>query len=130
MPPPRVLLVMPEHWPRALLRAELIERGYDVVGAPDLQTALLARPVEKERGPVRVIVIDQEALVEPQNRLLDLLLSRHRNPRLVLLARAQLETPSGPWDQIVRRPALIGEIASAVEQAVSAADEHGQPASH
>src|SRR5262249_6249089 len=113
-----------------LLRAELIERGYDVVGAPDLQTALLARPVEMDRGPVRVIVIDQETLVEPQSRLLDLLLSRHQNPRLVLLAKAQLGTPSRPWDQNRGRPALSGEIASAVEQAASAADEQGQPASH
>jgi hypothetical protein len=119
MPPPRILLVMPEHWPRALLRAELIERGYDVVGTPDLPAALLSRPVEKDRGPVRVIVVDQDVLVEPQSRLLDLLASRHPNARLVLLGRAQLETPPGDWDQILRRPALIGEIASAVEQAVT-----------
>ncbi|SRR5712692_1196848 len=119
MPPPRILLVMPEHWPRALLRAELIERGYDVVGTPDLPAALLSRPVEKDRGPVRVIVIDQDVLVEPQSRLLDLLASRHPNARLVLLGRAQLETPPGAWRQILRRPALIGEIASAVEEALT-----------
>jgi hypothetical protein len=123
MPPPRILLVMPEHWPRALLRAELIERGYDVVGTPDLPAALLPRPVEKDRGPVRVIVIDQDVLVEPQSRLLDLLVSRHPNARLVLLSRAQLEMPPGAWDQIVRRPALIGEIASSIEQALSAAGD-------
>jgi hypothetical protein len=130
MPPPRILLVMPEHWPRALLRAELIERGFDVVGAPDLSAALLARPVEKGRGPVRFILIDQGALVEPHSRLLDLLLSRHRNPRLVLLANSQLETPPGAWDQIVHKPALIGQIASAVEQAVSAAEEQQRPQRH
>jgi hypothetical protein len=119
MPSPRVLLVMPEHWPRALLRAELIERGYDVVGAPDLATALLSRPVEKERGPVRVILIDQDALVEPQSNLLDLLVSRHRKPRLVLLARTQLKTPPGAWDKIVPKPALIGQIATAVAETLS-----------
>src|SRR5262249_21272207 len=115
MPPPRILLVMPEHWPRALLRAELIERGYDAVGTPDLAAALLVRPVERGRGPVKLIAIDQDVLVEPQSRLLDGLVSRHRNPCLLLLARAQLEAPPGSWDQIVRRPALIGEIASAIE---------------
>jgi len=115
MPPPRVLLVMPEHWPRALLRAELIERGYDVVGAPDLTAALLVRPVEKGRGPVRLIAVDHDVMVESQGALLERLVSRHQNPRLVLLARAQLETPPGSWDQIVRRPALIGEIATAIE---------------
>jgi len=120
MAPPRILLVMPEHWPRALLRAELIERGYDVVGTPDLPAALLSRPAEKDRGPVRVIVVDQDVLVEPQSRLLDLLVSRHPNARLVLLGRAQLETPPGDWDQILRRPALIGEIAFSIERALSA----------
>ena len=118
MPPPRILLVMPEHWPRALLRAELIERGYDVIGAPDLATALLCRPAEKGRGPVRVILIDQDALVEPQSRLLELLVSRHPEPRLVLFARAQMQTPPGNWHAVVRKPALIGEIASALEQAL------------
>ncbi len=109
---------MPEHWPRALLRAELIERGYDVVGAPDLATALLARPSEVDRGPVRVILIDQDALVGPQTRLLDLLVSRHSNARLVLLARAQLDSPPGDWKQIVRKPVLIGQLASAIEDAL------------
>ena len=115
MSSPRILLVMPEHWPRALLRAELIERGYDVVGAPDLPAAMSVRPVERGRGPVRLIAIDQDAMVEPQSRLLEHLVSRHRNPRLVLLARAQLNTPPGRWDRVVCRPALIGEIASAIE---------------
>jgi len=124
---PRILLVMPEHWPRALLRAELIERGYDVVGAPDLASALLCRPVEMDRGPVRLILIDQDALVEPQSRLFDLLVSRHPQPRLVLLARAQMQTPPGNWHTVVRKPALIGEIASALEQVLSAVEEERQP---
>lgn len=112
----RILLVMSEHWPRALLRAELIERGYDAIGAPDLATALHSQPTEKERGPVRVILIDQDALVEPQLRNFNLLTFRHPRARLVLLARAQLETPPGNWHTILRRPLLIGEIATAVEQ--------------
>src|SRR6516165_5559246 len=122
MPPQRILLVMPEHWPRALLRAELIERGYDVVGAPDLTAALLVRPVEKGRGPVRLIAIDQDVMVESQGALLERLVSRHQNPRLVLLARAQLEAPPGSWDQIVRRPALIGEIATVIEVGLKRGD--------
>jgi len=130
MPPQRILLVMPEHWPRALLRAELIERGYDVVGAPDLATALLARPVEKGRGPVLAILIDQDALVEPQSNLFDLLVSRYRNPRLVLLARTQLKTPPGPWDKIVPKPALIGQIANAVSETLSGDEEQKDTPSH
>ena len=117
---PRILLVMSDHWMRALLRAELIERGFDAVGAPDLTSALLSRPVEKDRGPVRAILIDQDALVEPASRLLDLLVSRHGNPALLLLARSMLDVPPGAWHRIVSRPALIGEIASAIEETVRA----------
>jgi hypothetical protein len=116
--PPRILLVMSDHWTRALLRAELIERGYDVVGAPDLLTALLCRPVERDRGPVRAILIDQEVLVEPAVRLLDLLVSRHRNATVLLLASTLLAAPSGPWKRVLHKPATIGGIASAVEETV------------
>src|SRR5512142_2916514 len=38
--PPRILVVMPAQWPRALVRAELRERGYDAAGARDLLEAL------------------------------------------------------------------------------------------
>ena len=116
--PPRILLVISDHWTRALLRAELIERGYDVVGAPDLLTALLSRPVERDRGPVRAILIDQETLVEPAVRLLDLLVSRHRDPPVLLLASALLGELPGPWKRVLHKPAAIGEIASAVEETV------------
>jgi Response regulators consisting of a CheY-like receiver domain and a winged-helix DNA-binding domain len=60
--PPRVLLVMPEQWPRALLRAELRERGYDALGAPGVAAALAYPVSAPARGPVRLILIDQAAL--------------------------------------------------------------------
>ncbi|HYT63063.1 MAG TPA: hypothetical protein VEL50_04145 [Gemmatimonadales bacterium] len=33
VPPPRILVVSGEQWPRALLRAQLDEAGYDPIGA-------------------------------------------------------------------------------------------------
>src|SRR3954470_19927901 len=54
--PPRVLLVMPDQWPRALLRAALRDAGYDAVGAPGLSAALRYRPAVADRGPVRLVV--------------------------------------------------------------------------
>lgn len=53
---------MPEHWPRALLRAALREAGYDAVGAPGLSGALRYRAAAPDRGPVRLVVIDRDAL--------------------------------------------------------------------
>jgi hypothetical protein len=112
---------MSDHWARALLRAELIERGYDVVGAPDLATARLCRPVERDRGPVRGILIDREVLLEPAGWLLDLLVSRHRNPPVLLLASRLLRTPAGPWGRVLHKPATIGAIASAIAEEVARA---------
>ena len=66
--PPRVLVVMPAQWPRALLRAELRERGYDAAGARDLLEALSED--EPAEGPVRLILIDQDALAEGDAQLL------------------------------------------------------------
>jgi hypothetical protein len=116
---PRILLVMPDHWTRVLLRAELIERGYDAVGAPDLAAALLCRPVERARGPVRGILIDQEVLVEPAVPLLEILVSRHWNPPVLLLASALVSAPAGPWKRVLHKPAAIGGIGSAIEEVLT-----------
>jgi hypothetical protein len=67
--PPRVLLVMPDRWHRALLRAQLRELGYDALGAPDLAGGLLYPAPEPERGPVALIVVDQAVPSIPKNPL-------------------------------------------------------------
>lgn len=115
---PRVLLVLPEHWPRALLRAELVERGYDAVGAPDLGAAVRLPPAEAAPEPVRLIVVDQAVVREADRWLLDLLVARQGRPLVLLLAHGGSEVPAGPWHRVVRRPVPIGEIATAVEDLV------------
>ncbi len=118
-PPPRVLIVMPDQWSRALLRAELLERGLDTVGAPDMVAALLCRPIETGRGWVEVILIDQDALDERGARLVDLLLSRHKRARALLLASVLLERPSGPWHRILYRPASLDRLAREIADTLS-----------
>lgn len=118
--PPRILLVIPDDWTRALLRNELIERGYNVVETPDLASALLTRRVEKDRGPVRAILIDQIALDDPTSRLLDVFATRYQNPGMLLLASTHSEAPPGPWQRVVSRTALISDIAAAIEGALAA----------
>jgi len=113
-PPPRVLLVMPEQWPRALLRAELRERGYDALGAPGLAAAL-AYPVSvPERGPVRLILVDQAALGASDEPLLAQLLERHGHPASVLLTRRGRVPVGGAWTRVLSRPARIADLADAV----------------
>ena len=118
--PPRILLVMPGQWPRALLRAELRERGYDAAGARDLLEALSEG--ESAEGPVRLILIDQIALAEGDAALLHDLVNRlvanHPGAAVVLLAGTTHKEPEGPWQQVLRRPMSISDIVTAVQLAV------------
>ena len=93
--PPRVLVVSGEQWPRALLRAQLGEAGYDAIGADTLSRALRQPPDDATRGPVRLVVVDSGAAgAEPEA----LQHARRRFPggAFVLVHRAGA-VPPGPW---------------------------------
>ena len=120
--PPRVLLVMPEQWPRALLRAALREVGYDALGAPGLTGALRYRPQAPDRGAVRLVLLDQLVLVDEEAvTLLGALLRRHAAPAPVLVARAMpaQSLPAAavtiPWRRVIRRPANVADLVAAVQ---------------
>ncbi|SRR6266516_1813163 len=112
---PRVLIVMPEQWPRALLRAALREAGYDAVGTRTLGTAMRVRPTEPDRGRVRLVVVDQAALSESSTKDLEELLARLGAPETILLARATVNAPDGRWRRVLRRPFSVEEIVNAVQ---------------
>ena len=133
-PPPRVLLVMPEQWPRALLRAALREAGYDALGAPSLAAALRYPIQSRDRGPVRLILIDQAVLEDEESAtLLDTLLRRHGYPAPVLLARAMPAHPlpaaaaPAPWRCVIRRPASIADLVAAVQALLPLPPGSGRP---
>lgn len=113
--PPRILLVMPDQWPRALLRAELRNAGYDALGATGLAVAgYHARP-SADRGPLRLIVLDQDALPDPA----DLgPLGDASDAPILLVAHALRDPPPGPWARVVRRPVSVGELVRTVEELV------------
>ena len=113
--PPRVLLVIPDHWHRALLRAELRELGYDALGAPDLAGSLLYPADEPDRGPVSLIVLDQRALTPIEEALLPELRARH-HALVILLAPAGTSHPAGRWARVLTRPVSIGEITRSVQE--------------
>ena len=122
-PPPRVLLIMPEQWPRALLRAALREVGYDALGAPGLAGALRYRVQAPSRGPVRLVLVDQAALQGDEAlALLTTLLHRYGNPAAILLARAVAmsappeQAKPAPWTRVLRRPVSIDGIVAAVRE--------------
>ena len=122
-PPPRVLLVIPEQWPRALLRAALREVGYDALGAPGLAGALRYRAEMPGRGALRLVLVDQAVLQGDEAfPLLTTLLHRHEDPAAILLARAapmaRLPENAEParWARVIRRPVSIEGIVAAVRE--------------
>jgi hypothetical protein len=125
--PPRVLLVMPNQWHRSLLRAQLRELGYDALGAPDLESSLLYPADEPERGPVGLILVDQQALVGEDHSLLGHLMSRHGEPASLLIAPAGLPPAAGQWRQVVTRPVSIADLVAWVRRLLPRAPGPSSP---
>jgi len=119
----RLLLVVPDHWTRVLLRAELLEEGYEAVGATSMETALVV-PKADVRGPVRLILLDQDALSGQHASAARSLAARHGGAPIILLASTLSMPPAGPFRSIVRRPTTIGGLVSAIRDLVG---EGGTP---
>ena len=124
--PPRVILVMPDQWPRALLRAALREIGYDASGTRALTGAVYQTVPEPGRGPVRLVVLDQSALTPAGERHLEALRQSTGAP-IVLLARGTSRVREGPWARVVRRPTSIGSLVQAIETLIPLSAEARQP---
>lgn len=127
MVPPRIILVLPDQWKRALLRAALREGGYDAAGAVDLENALHYESSELNRGPVRLLILDQEAVDQDAGARLPTLRSRHPDAFTLLLGRSAGDPPRGRWDHILRRPMSVGDITDAVEQLLPLAPTQARP---
>jgi hypothetical protein len=114
--PPRVLVVMGDQWRRSLIRAALREAGYDAVGARELRQALLVRASLPGRGSVRVLIVDQDALIDTDGATANGLTRQLGEADAILIARATIRPPDGPWSRVLRRPVSVAEIVRAVEE--------------
>jgi hypothetical protein len=123
--PPRVLLVMPDQWPRALLRAALREAGYDASGTRVLGMVRSRIAPEAGRGPVRLVVLDQDALTDADPSELEAVCSA--GIPIVLLAPAVIRVHGGPWTQVIRRPFSIGDLVQAIERLLPLPPEARRP---
>jgi len=121
---PRVLIVMPDQWTRALLRASLREVGYDAVGTRTLHSAMRIRVNEPDRAAVALIIIDQAAVDDL--RAVQILLERH-HAQAMLIARRTTATPAGPWQRVVYRPISVEEIVRVVEDLLPLSAERRYP---
>ena len=84
-----IWIVGADHWPRALLRAELIERGYDATGFVTLEDAVRRLMLPPARRPALLVLDRRDQVVDERTSAL---LSRARVPILVV---ADIAHPGG-----------------------------------
>jgi hypothetical protein len=102
-----IWIIDAEQWPRAMLRAELIERGFDAVGYVTIRDATDALP---ERFPNAIVVELRGQPMPLVERLLTI-----GAPVVIVGGVPEInDLPEGEWAAVMRRPVTLGEIADRV----------------
>jgi DNA-binding NarL/FixJ family response regulator len=110
-----VWIVDADHWPRAYLRAELIERGYDAEGFVTL-TELLVRLALAPARPA-LVVMDLQGQGANDRQLTRLLGAGF--PVLAIGVATEWEDErlrTRRWARFLRRPLTIGAVADEVDR--------------
>ena len=103
-----VWIIDVEHWPRAMLRAELIERGFDAVGYETVRDAIESLPL---RPPGAIVVELRGQPINMVERLLGIGV-----PVIVIAGTPEInDLPEGGWAAVMRRPVSLGDIANTVK---------------
>ena len=102
-----IWIIDAEQWPRAMLRAELIERGFDAVGYVTVRDAIESLLLR----PPHAIVVDLRgqplALVERLQTI--------GVPILIVAGTPEInDLPKERWEAVMRRPVSIGDIADRI----------------
>ena len=104
-----------DHWPRAYLRAELIERGYDAEGFVTLTELLVRLALSPVRPALAVVDLRGQELKE---RGLAALLDAGF-PVIAIGGATEWENEqlrTRRWARFLRRPLTIGEVADEVDR--------------
>jgi hypothetical protein len=114
---PDMVLLATAREPRALIRAQLIEEGFEVVATDSWTTArAFLRPGSKPR----LVIVDLQDLPEPDHVLADLQVLM--KPEQVLVLAALATVPPQDIDRLgfrsVKRPVSISSIVSAATRAI------------
>ena len=111
-----VWIVDSQQWPRAYLRALLLERGFDAIGFVELAHALAALKTPHYPKP-QVIVLELHAMSpteEERNTL-----TRLRIPMIALAGAVELSEgwiKEVQWAALIQRPITIGQVADVIEK--------------
>ena len=127
-PEPRIWIVSADQWPRAYLRAELIERGYDAVGFVTMKDALLRLMLARSRRPALAVVdLHGQDVTEKMGATL----FREHVPLLIVADAGHREDERlGPAVCTLRRPVTIGAIADTVDRLMGRAPSGPHPLDH
>ena len=122
---PILWIVDSEQWPRACLRAELIERGYDAYGCISAADAL--DWLTRGRSPKPAALILE---LRGQNLSAELIQAIHdlNVPTILLGGHPELDEPvikQYGWHTILSRPFSLGNVADLVEQIVPVTRPNG-----
>jgi len=102
-----IWIIDADQWPRAMLRAELIERGFDAVGYETVRDAIDSLP---ERTPAAIVVDLRGQPIPVVERLLGIGV-----PVVLVGGAVELnDLPKREWAAVLRRPVSLGEIADRV----------------
>jgi DNA-binding response OmpR family regulator len=110
-----VWIVDADHWPRASLRAELLERGYEAIGFESARDAVLALARGRPRRP-DLVVVDLAGQTTDLASLKALLRTGAAAVGVGGALEWGAEADGGlEWAATLRRPVTVGAIANAVE---------------
>ena len=112
---PAVWIIDSQQWPRASLRALLIEHGFDAIGFMDLREALAS--LNDPNGPNPHTIVLELHHLSPTEEELDTL--THLPIPLVGIAGAvemgQSWVRQVKWAALIQRPCSIGQVADVIE---------------
>ena len=113
-----VWIVNSDHWPRAYLRAELLERGYDAEGFVTLTELLVRLALAPARPALVVLDLQGQRSQGSNDRQLTRLLGAGF-PVLAIGGAAEWQDEglrTRPWTRFLRRPLTIGEVADEADR--------------
>ncbi len=113
----RVWVIDRQHWPRALLRGELLESGLDAIGFVSLEDALTALEPGAIARPDLIVVELKGLEAGGDERLAQL--AQNTLPIMLLGGAVELSREVvrfGKWAAIMKRPFTLGQVVRSVNE--------------
>jgi hypothetical protein len=113
-----IWIISNQQWPRAYLRAELIERGFEAVGYTEIASAVSTLGVALGDKPGVIVLELRDQAVEA--RLLGAIIETGI-PVILLAGSVEANEPLVKhyrWAAVMKRPVSIGTIADKVQEVI------------